>query len=550
MHISCQSFSLPKSGRNFDDCEDACFPCSEGNAQEHAEVHEDIENFRAAVSDGATDSLFSQYWARLLAYGWGAGEWSEDLSAANLTRVQAAWKKLVSEQELPWYAEEKAELGAFAALAGLSISSDGRSFKALAIGDTCVFQTRNSQLLNAFPLTRSDEFSSFPLLLASIEERNAGVFGEKKVLTGQWQDGDVFFLMSDALACWFLRVIEEGKGDQLIDWLSGLNSYTSFAQVVELQRQQLNADGVANMRDDDVTLVRVRVKDGSSGATANRASNAAAPQEPGPAVDLQPMPSSPMQARAPRKTMEEIQRSSGYSAVPDTNANKQSISATNAAPAQSPLGPPKRPARSVPSASPAKKVPMVIGIAIGLLCIGGGTAVMLKNTSKPSMEAARPAKAPPAAETGPKEETEDASSAQSTQKGKKHKRKRSTNKQLHEKPPGVASGQKADTTAKESSAKDGSAAAPPPAPDRNGADSGPQPAPARQSHAMPIPAPDRNTQPPAAPAISNSPVKHKRRRSFPLDGNPSLNPQNSQGVDLLPQTGDAKIEHFDDQQHR
>lgn len=548
MHISCQSFSLPKSGRNFDDCEDACFPCSEGSAEEHAEVHEDIENFRAAVSDGATDSLFSQYWARLLAYGWGAGEWSEDISAANLTRVQAAWKKLVSEQELPWYAAEKAELGAFAALAGLSISSDGRLFKALAIGDSCVFHTRNAQLLNAFPMTRSDEFNSFPLLLASIEERNAGVFGEKKVLTGQWQPGDVFFLMSDALACWFLRVIEEGKGDQLIEWLSGLNSYTSFAQVVELQRQQLNADGVANMRDDDVTLVRVRVKESGSGSTANKASIAASPQEPGPAVDLQPMPSSPIQARAPRKTMEEIQRSSGYSAVPDTSADKQSNSATNAAPPQSPSGRPKGQARSAPS--PAKKLPMVIGIAIGLLCIGGGTAVMLKNTSKPSVEAAQPAKAPPAAATGPKEETENASSAQATQKGKKHKRKRSTNKQLQQQPSGVAGGPKADNTAKESSAKNGSASAPPPAPDRNAANAGPQPAPARQSNTMPLPAPDRNTQPPAAPAISNSPIKHKRRRSSPLDGNPSLNQQNSQGVDLLPQTGDAKIEHFDDQQHR
>lgn len=70
MRIVCQTFSLPKEGREFSDYEDACFPSNPKHVQAHVEEHVKAQVFRSAVCDGATDSCFSKYWAQLLAKLW------------------------------------------------------------------------------------------------------------------------------------------------------------------------------------------------------------------------------------------------------------------------------------------------------------------------------------------------------------------------------------------------------------------------------------------------------------------------------------------------
>ncbi len=47
--------------------------------------------------------------------------------------------------ELPWYAEQKAETGAFATFLGLTINREESIYNVVAIGDCTLFQIRNDE---------------------------------------------------------------------------------------------------------------------------------------------------------------------------------------------------------------------------------------------------------------------------------------------------------------------------------------------------------------------------------------------------------------------
>ncbi len=258
---------MPKAGRSFTDCEDAYFPSDPNNLEAYEAAYDEIEMFRAAVCDGATDSIFSKLWAQLLAQGYGAGKWGSDISAPSIVQEQNEWHDFLSKQQLPWYAEEKAELGAFAALVGLTITSEPKQWNALALGDCCIFQIRNGTCLSAFPITTSAKFSNFPLLLCSVAERNSDVFSNKHTVTDRtWQSGDQFFLMSDTVACWFLSQIEAGNEHVVIPALNSVQTLDAFTALVNQARTAVGSDGSVLMRDDDVTVTILSVSDSSLGS--------------------------------------------------------------------------------------------------------------------------------------------------------------------------------------------------------------------------------------------------------------------------------------------
>ncbi len=262
MRISCQSFSLPKAGRSFADCEDSYFPGDLNTLQLYEINHENTDVFRASVSDGATDSIFSKLWAQLLAFGYGAGKWESDITAESVLDEQTAWLDFLAKQQLPWYAEEKAELGAFAAMVGLTLFNDSKRWTAMALGDCCIFHIRNGACIRPFPISSSAAFSNFPLLLCSVAERNSNVFDSKQVISdGTWQAGDQFVLMSDTVACWFLSQMENGNVGATIAALESAQSLDAFVSVINHARTTKGADGIVLMRDDDVTVTLVTVAD-------------------------------------------------------------------------------------------------------------------------------------------------------------------------------------------------------------------------------------------------------------------------------------------------
>ncbi len=265
MRISCQSFSLPKAGRSFVDCEDAYFPGELHSLQLYEINHDQTDVFRASVSDGATDSIFSKLWAQLLAFGYGAGKWASDITADSVMQEQSAWLDFLAKQQLPWYAEEKAELGAFAAMVGLTLFNQSKQWTAMALGDCCIFHIRNGECLKSFPISSSSDFSNFPLLLCSVAERNSNVFESKQVvLDGTWQTGDQFALMSDTVACWFITQMEQGNAGPTIAALDSANSLDAFVSLINHARTTKGGDGNVLMRDDDVTVTLVRVADDAS----------------------------------------------------------------------------------------------------------------------------------------------------------------------------------------------------------------------------------------------------------------------------------------------
>src|SRR6185369_12789254 len=117
---------------------------------------------------------FSGLWARLLVNAYGGGRLTEATWNDDLSGIRRVWQRAVGQKPLPWYAEEKLRLGAFSSLTGLTLfppaetDGNGGVFKALSIGDSCLFQVRAGRLIWSFPFTTAEEFNSRPLLISSL----------------------------------------------------------------------------------------------------------------------------------------------------------------------------------------------------------------------------------------------------------------------------------------------------------------------------------------------------------------------------------------------
>lgn len=212
------------------------------------------DRVRIAAADGATDSLSSGLWARLLVRAYGKRRLEREELPEQLARLGRVWSRVIRRRPLPWYAEQKAEAGAHAAFVGLELTeaadSAGGNWSALACGDSCFFQLRTAEVVNAFPLSRSEEFSNSPVLLCSRATRREQPPGIETA-TGMWTEGDCFYLMTDALAAWFLGRCEKGT----VPWQS--------LRDVTLAKDPPFDDWIARLREqnelknDDCTLVSV-----------------------------------------------------------------------------------------------------------------------------------------------------------------------------------------------------------------------------------------------------------------------------------------------------
>jgi hypothetical protein len=234
VNLVWSAFRLPRAGHTAAECEDACAG--------------DAETGRFAIADGASECAFARPWAEALTTGFVAhpGPWSAWLPAA-----RAEWQRRCNAPDLPWYVEALLAEGAFATLLGLRVQRrpgpDGRfGWRALAVGDSCLFLLRNDRLRHAFPVRRAADFDDRPALLGS---RPSAVRCQRRRARGTWRRGDVLLLMTDALAQWFLRVAE--VGGRPWDRLAPVDGPEAFAALIDELR-------VGGMRNDDCTLVRIQ----------------------------------------------------------------------------------------------------------------------------------------------------------------------------------------------------------------------------------------------------------------------------------------------------
>ncbi len=251
MNIRAEPFCIPKRGNSEAECDDAVWPESCGDNQQTFA--------RFAVADGATESIFAQRWAKSLVQAIGENRMSVLDLPAEIEHLRSEWRTWISGVELAWYAEEKARQGSYAALVGLEIRDPGlesdRQWQAAALGDSCFFHVRGDDIIVRFPLETSEAFDNRPFLLGTLEGDEQALREKVVKCQGNWIEGDVFFLMTDALACWFLRQIEAGN--------KPLEALREFASSTEPSRfptwiESLRDEGL--IRNDDSTLLRISVR--------------------------------------------------------------------------------------------------------------------------------------------------------------------------------------------------------------------------------------------------------------------------------------------------
>jgi hypothetical protein len=267
-----REFRLPRRGAGMEECQDAA-AANPGQG-------------RFAIADGASESYSPGLWAKLLVETFVVAESRTGLSSW-LAALRQKWDSLVEAERgptpppMPWYLEGQYRQGAFATFLGLVLQENvereawggereepeatphasrptphavqGWHWQALAVGDSCLFQVREGRLLESFPLSRSDEFGSMPWLVGS---RTTEAVAQSQSVTrkGEVLPQDRLWLMTDALAQWFLRQVEAGarpweEMDRLMS--AGPGADDEFAAWIEDLRTR------RQLRNDDVTLMAV-----------------------------------------------------------------------------------------------------------------------------------------------------------------------------------------------------------------------------------------------------------------------------------------------------
>lgn len=239
--LQLRQLLLPKLDQEASECEDA--------------IAIDAQAARFAISDGATEAFDARNWAERLAQHWVQRkstltvEEFREWVVAEGRELHDSWNGLT----LSWYSEEKAQKGSFAALVGveLDFKSESPSWRAIALGDSCLFHCRNATLVKSLPIDRSESFSSAPVLVASDTSLHESSMQSVVTDSGTCQNGDVLLLMSDAAAAWCLQRFENGDLD--------VGQFLSVKKDEEL-REFFDTERMAGrIRNDDLAIVRIEI---------------------------------------------------------------------------------------------------------------------------------------------------------------------------------------------------------------------------------------------------------------------------------------------------
>ena len=239
--LQLRQLLLPKLDHDASECEDA--------------IAVDIHTARFSVTDGATEAFHAQQWARNLAEHWVRNEATltpeefRQWVATEGRELHDSWNGLT----LSWYSEEKARTGSFAAFVGveLDLQTATPSWKAIALGDTCLVHCRGGELLKSLPLSRSESFGSNPILVASNCALHETTMQAVVVESGSCEDGDVLLLVSDGAASWCLQRFENGDFDP--NFLEGKDD-EELRRFFDEERQ------AGRIRNDDIAVLRIEIK--------------------------------------------------------------------------------------------------------------------------------------------------------------------------------------------------------------------------------------------------------------------------------------------------
>jgi hypothetical protein len=259
------TFWVPKRGSSVGEYEDAAWVGPVGNGT--GEIRG--RSLTVAIADGASESFLAGHWARRLVKGFGTARGGAIRTRAGFIAAYReavrGWDEEVQEYTtereergapIQWYEEPGLAKGAYATIlaAEFSDSREGRppTWKAIALGDSCIFQVRDESLYQSFPTGDPTSFSYQPPLLSSRGADVTVLRRHIKTEAKDWERGDSFYLATDALAAWFLRTNEmDGRPWEPLRDLDTDGADVTFAEWVDEQRD------LGLMHNDDTTLIRI-----------------------------------------------------------------------------------------------------------------------------------------------------------------------------------------------------------------------------------------------------------------------------------------------------
>lgn len=231
----------------------------QGSVAKHLDSPEDNEDAfnvvadrdRIVVCDGASESFDAKSWAKLLA----AKLSEEEIGLASVTSCIEAFEALHDPSSMGWAKSGAYGRGSFAtALIAQDVPSDLLVHLTCA-GDSAAFLTDGATILEGLPYSNSADFEQRPVLLSTLSAYNTWLARDgtqSGATTAKWTYAErrpLFLLcMTDALAAWLLRTVEE-RDPTGLERLMSIRSEEELALLVEGERTS------RMMRRDDSTLV-------------------------------------------------------------------------------------------------------------------------------------------------------------------------------------------------------------------------------------------------------------------------------------------------------
>ncbi len=260
MKVIVKIYCTPKRGNTADEYEDAYRPENEGEYSDRV--------FYAAMADGASEGYLSGKWADILVREFIDGQNGNQPLINFVGETYPIWgkyledyleKRRLDQRPIQWYEEPGLENGAFSTFVGLTLldgpNAYDKTWIAAAIGDTCIFQFRQSELICSFPMRKAESFNAWPALISSNPANNRLLPENIKNKEGLWECDDTFFIMSDAISAWFLKEHEANRQPyELLQEIiaSGKDSFLSWIEELRDKNE---------IRNDDVTLMSLSVSE-------------------------------------------------------------------------------------------------------------------------------------------------------------------------------------------------------------------------------------------------------------------------------------------------
>ncbi len=252
MQIQMVTFSEPKAGNAPGEWQDGAAGGIVGDGSGTG---------RFIVVDGATQAYDPLRWVDQLVTSFVSSGPALEPAAirAWFAAMQDQWTADVRVFDSVIEQRKFAEVGSFATLLGFEIAGlDGPhpGWRAVALDDTVLFHVRAGRLIAAFPPLGPDDFGTRPDGVHTQRSSLDRMTGRLLVGSGRLAADDFLFAATDAMAQWILRAVAREE-KFLWETLGQLAHPDVFARLIEDQRNE--QDSAKRMKNDDVTLMRLRM---------------------------------------------------------------------------------------------------------------------------------------------------------------------------------------------------------------------------------------------------------------------------------------------------